>query len=539
MKPAAKSAPAQPQPTRLPFSAWWRSGDAWHWYSLFTLTVSFVLIIALMMLIVFASVRYFWPQALEEWVISSGEGESQRLFAYPLRTLQLPDAAATVTEGVPEQQQPQWVDAVMIAYQQLQEQRPQWVMRAVATTDIVRRGQPRSLVLMTLVDGSEIAGYALRWVQQNEVQSWLSTALQPVAAPGDTAMAAAGDAVTGADAANPDEQLGHEPNSLAVDIQQLTKQLQALQLQSDLHWWLVMELHDGSSLPIPVQRVDRLLRVNNMSWKESLRQAGINAWQFLSHGPDHGAPGILPAIYGTLLMVLVMSVLLVPVAVLTAIYLHEYAAQNWLTGLLRAVVSNLAGVPGVVYGVFVLGVFVYGVGGSIDKLLFSGQLPLPTLGSGGLLWAALALALLTMPVVITATEEGLARIPDDLRLASLALGATRTEMVWGVVVVAARPALLTGLILAIARAAGEVAPLLVLGAIAYTEQPLLDGQFPFLHVEQPFMHLGYQVYDFAMQSGHADESIAMAYVTTLVLVLLVVALNLFAFRLRASFVGTE
>jgi phosphate transport system permease protein len=428
-------------------------------------------------------------------------------------------------------------DAVLIRYQELERLpdagrtaasiMPVWKLQAVAADAIVRRSRPHSLAQVTLVDASNVAGYPLLWVRSS------------AAAHDKDAAIAASDATALADtpADSSDGQTSaprQDGDRRAVLLDSIKQQWQQLKSAPQSHWSMVLQLQDESTMKIAATDIERLLLPNRLTLMQAAQQALINAWLFLTHGPDDGVPGILPAILGTVLLVLVMSVLLVPVAILTAVYLHEYAPQNWITGLMRAAISNLAGVPGVVYGVFVLGVFVYGAGGRIDALLFAEQLPLPTFGTGGLLWAALALALLTMPVVIAATEEGLSRIPADLRLASLALGATRTEMIWGVVVMAARPALLTGLILAIARAAGEVAPLLLLGAVAYTQQPLLDGQAPFLHVEQPFMHLGYQVYDFAMQSGQSDDAIAMAYAATLVLVLLVVVLNLFAFRLRAS-----
>jgi len=511
--------------------SWWRSGSAWHWYSLFALSIAALLVLALLLLIVVSSAQYFWPQPIEEWVIrdaAADNGQSQRLFAYGGETLQIPSPAVAADSASTET--PAMRTAVLIRYQQMQQLpgsgqaaavlRPLWKLQAVAAADVVRRGRPRSLALLTLSDASMVAGYPLLWVRMVPADASEQTNAADAAGAEDDELAQS--ATAAADS---------EHRGLQLDrIKQQWRQFKTGQQEA---WSLVLELHDGSSMQLPVADIDRILLPNRLSLAAAAQQALHNAWLFLSHGPDDAVPGILPAILGTVLLVLVMSVLLVPVAILTAVYLHEYATQNWLTGLLRAAISNLAGVPGVVYGVFVLGVFVYGAGGRIDALLFAEQLPLPTFGTGGLLWAALALALLTMPVVIAATEEGLSRIPADLRLASLALGATRTEMVWGVVVMAARPALLTGLILAIARAAGEVAPLLLLGAVAYTQQPLLDAEPPFLHLQQPFMHLGFQVYDLAMQSGQSDSAIAMAYAATLVLLLLVVVLNLFAFRLRA------
>ncbi len=229
-----------------------------------------------------------------------------------------------------------------------------------------------------------------------------------------------------------------------------------------------------------------------MSWVQNGVVGSKRFWQFLREGPcaANSGGGVWPAIFGTVLMVILMSVIVTPFGVLAAIYLNEIAHQNRLTRLVRIGVRNLAGVPSIVYGVFGLGVFVYGIGGSIDSWFFEGALPSPTFGTGGLLWASLTLALLTLPVVIVATEEGLARIPDAQREGAVALGATRLEMLTRVVLPMATPAMLTGVILAVARAAGEVAPLMLVGVAKLAPQMPVDGEFPYLHLERKFMHLG-------------------------------------------------
>jgi phosphate transport system permease protein len=241
---------------------------------------------------------------------------------------------------------------------------------------------------------------------------------------------------------------------------------------------------------------------------------------------------VFPALFGTFVMVLLMSALVTPMGVVAAVYLREYAAQGPLTRLVRISVTNLAGVPSIVYGVFGLGFFVYLLGGGIDRLLFSEVLPAPTFGSPGVLWASLTLALLTLPVVIVATEEGLARIPRSQRDAALALGATRLEVLWHVVLPQARPALLTGLILAIARAAGEVAPLMLVGAVKLAPDLVVDGQFPYLHLERKFMHLGFHIYDVGFQSPNVEAARPLVYATSLLLLVVVLLLNLAAIAAR-------
>jgi phosphate transport system permease protein len=227
-----------------------------------------------------------------------------------------------------------------------------------------------------------------------------------------------------------------------------------------------------------------------------------------------------------------MSVMVTPLGIMAAIYMREYAKPGPVIRTIRISVNNLAGVPSIVYGVFGLGFFVYVLGGSIDELFFAAALPAPTFGSPGILWASLTLALLTLPVVIVATEEGLSRVPRTIREGSLALGATKAETLWRTVLPIASPAMMTGLILAVARAAGEVAPLMLVGVVKLAPSLPLDGNFPFLHLERKFMHLGFHIYDVGFQSPNVEAARPLVYATALLLVIIIVVLNLFAIRLR-------
>jgi len=232
------------------------------------------------------------------------------------------------------------------------------------------------------------------------------------------------------------------------------------------------------------------------------------------------------------MLVVIMTIAVVPLGVLAAIYLREYAKQGFWVRAIRIAVNNLAGVPSIVYGIFGLGFFVYAIGGSIDQLFFAESLPTPTFGTGGILWASLTLALLTVPVVIVATEEGLAAVPNEIREGSLALAATKFETLWHVVIPSAMPGILTGVILAVARAAGEVAPLMITGVVKLAPSLPLDGRFPFLHLERKFMHLGFHIYDVGFQSPNVEAAIPMVYSTTLLLLLIVIFLNVFAIHIR-------
>jgi phosphate transport system permease protein len=298
---------------------------------------------------------------------------------------------------------------------------------------------------------------------------------------------------------------------------------------------VVLETLDGRRFTVPLRQIVRAWRPNAMGTAEKLAFYFAGLWDFLSEGPREANTegGVFPALFGTVLMVLLMSALVTPFGVLAAVYLSEYAGQGAFTRVIRIAVHNLAGVPSIVYGVFGLGFFVYVVGGTLDELFFAEDLPAPTFGTPGLLWASMTLALLTVPVVIVSTEEGLARIPRTLREGSLALGATRAETLLHVVLPMATPAMLTGVILAIARAAGEVAPLMLVGVVKLAPELPVDGDFPFVHLERKFMHLGFHIYDVGFQSPNVDAARPLVYATALLLVVLVVLLNLAAILLRA------
>ena len=295
-----------------------------------------------------------------------------------------------------------------------------------------------------------------------------------------------------------------------------------------------IRLSNGNVLHIELAEVVRAWLPNQMSLTEKFGHYGASVWLFLSEDPREANTegGIFPAIFGTVLMVLLMSVLVTPLGVIAAVYLREYAKQGPFVRLIRIAVNNLAGVPSIVYGVFGLGFFVYFIGGNLDQLFFEAALPAPTFGTPGLVWASLTLALLTVPVVVVSTEEGLTRIPRSIREGSLALGATKAETLFKVVLPIASPSILTGIILAVARAAGEVAPLMLVGVVKLAPTLPLDGNFPYLHLERKFMHLGFHIYDVGFQSPNVEAARPLVYATALLLVLIIIALNLTAIMLR-------
>lgn len=291
---------------------------------------------------------------------------------------------------------------------------------------------------------------------------------------------------------------------------------------------------NGKQIEVQLGQIVHAYQPNAMGTLTKLGFYFSKMWEFLSDDPREANTegGIFPAIFGTVMMTLIMAVIVTPFGVLAAVYLREYAKQNAFTRLIRIAVNNLAGVPAIVYGVFGLGFFVYVLGGSLDRLFFPEALPAPTFGTPGLLWASLTLALLAVPVVIVATEEGLARIPRTVREGSLALGATKAETLWKIVLPMASPAMMTGMILAVARAAGEVAPLMLVGVVKLAPSLPLDGNYPYLHLDQKIMHLGFHIYDVGFQSPNVEAARPLVYATALLLVLVIATLNLSAVWIR-------
>jgi len=311
--------------------------------------------------------------------------------------------------------------------------------------------------------------------------------------------------------------------------QKLVKQMESVG-SSRVVWKTV----DGQEKELRALDIYRAYPANHLGWGGRASVYASRFWAFLSEEPREANTegGIFPAIFGTVMMVFLMSLAVVPLGVLAALYLREYARQGPLVRTVRIAVNNLAGVPSIVFGVFGLGFFVYFVGGAIDRVFYPEALPTPTYGTGGILWAALTLALLTVPVVIVASEEALAAVPRSMREASLAMGATKFQTILRVVLPAAAPGILTGLILAMARAAGEVAPLMMTGVVKLAPELPMDGFFPFFHLDRKFMHLGFHIYDVGFQSPNVEAAKPMVYTTTVFLLIIVVLLNLTAITVR-------
>jgi phosphate transport system permease protein len=327
----------------------------------------------------------------------------------------------------------------------------------------------------------------------------------------------------------------------AVELNVRLAELQA----EDAKFQLTLSEIGGETREQLLSTVVRLYKANDLGFFEKIAVYAGRWGEFIVGQPREANTegGVWPAIVGTLTMTVLLSLMVAPFGVMTALYLREYAKQGPVVSFVRICVNNLAGVPSIVYGVFGLGFFCYVLGGSIDQLFFPEKLPSPTFGTGGVLWASLTLALLTVPVVIVATEEALAAVPRSMREGSLACGASKWQTIRWIVLPRALPGIMTGLILAMARGAGEVAPLMLVGVVKLAPELPIDLTAPFVHLDRSFMHLGFHIFDVGFQSRNAEAGRPMVYVTTLLLICLILAMNMAAItirnRLKRRFAGSQ
>jgi phosphate transport system permease protein len=303
-------------------------------------------------------------------------------------------------------------------------------------------------------------------------------------------------------------------------------------------WGLEFEAANGEKRTLPLDTIVRAWQPNRLSAVGKLGVYLARWGEFLGDDPReaNSAGGVFPAIWGTVAMTLIMALLVAPFGVLAALYLREYATRGAMTSAVRIAINNLAGVPSIVYGAFGLGFFCYALGAGIDEIFFRPALVAdnqPTFGTGGLLWASLTLALLTLPVVIVATEEALAAVPNSMREGSYACGAGKWQTIRRIVLPRALPGIMTGLILAMARGAGEVAPLMLVGVKKVATDLPIDGTFPFIHPEREFMHLAYLIYDVGFQSPNSQAAQPMVFTITFLLVSIIALLNVAAIWLRS------
>ncbi len=532
---------------------WIRSGSPWVWLTAGAVAISLLMVFGLLALITYNGLGHFWPHAVA--LVEVKENAAPRLGEFSDEETisaarfsasggQVPAGAETVTRRL-----------MKIGNRELAGFDFQWLaVPAIASISypveatVVEReswGNFYGFVTAVKENGTTVATGEAAW---EALQARIQRAAELKSQAEDIEKDAIGATnysieklrlaglklqLEGKDTTAATAALTERKRALERDYEIQREKLREIeaQLQRDT---VEMRTASGQIKELALGELVRAYRPNQISLGQKFKHYAKKVAEFISDDPREANTegGVFPAIFGTVLMVIVMSVFAAPFGIIAAIYLREYAKQGPLTSAIRIAVNNLAGVPSVVYGVFGLGFFVYFLGGSIDELFFAERLPAPTFGTPGLLWAALTLAILTVPVVIVSTEEGLARIPRAIREGSLALGATKAETLWRTVLPMATPAMMTGLILAIARAAGEVAPLMMVGVVKLAPTLALDGNFPFLHLDRKFMHLGFHIYDVGFQSPNVEAARPLVYATALLLVIIIVALNLAAIRIR-------
>lgn len=511
----------------------WKPGDSFIWLTGSALAVALLMVIGLVSLIFYSGAGFFWPHPLQLFTLKDGTALLGQI---------------TAREVIPDPDAPEG----HIEKHRLQIKRGN---RDLYGTDFVwldesqiaSRSEPGDAVLiersewgafMGYFQSLEVAGEAFsndwkKLEQRLDRSRDLCARIRLIERKDIGAINARQEKIRIKLRKGPNEALSKELKSLQLQYQEQIARLSELRAQvSDT---LLLGAPGKAGVKLPLEHVIRIYRPNQMTAPDKIRFYVSKVWEFLSEEPreSNTEGGVWPAIFGTVLMVLLMSVFVTPLGVVAAIYLREYAKQGPLVSAVRIAVNNLAGVPSIVFGVFGVGFFIYYVGGGIDQFFFADRLPTPTFGTGGILWASLTLSLMTLPVVMVATEEGLAAIPPSTREGSLALGATQFETTWRVVLPAVTPSILTGLILAMARAAGEVAPLMITGVVKLAPTLPVDGSWPFLHLDRKFMHLGFHIYDVGFQSPNVDAARPIVYTTTILLLLIVLFLNLAAISIRA------
>jgi len=485
-------------------------GIPWIWVSGGAIISVLILMVFLFSLIFFEGIKAFWPKD----VVCVGSS-----VAVPYRKLTDSQGAHWVVLGLANTSSllPEFVSVTGEEFVKLKKPHDYWVVE--------RRHKP--LFIGTVHESEETVGTQIQLAGERRAQ-WETFSKKTVAKL----------------IRNTDSCLVANKNKNNSDLYcQPEKQLaiEALQNLNDLKiadekFFIHGETAEGQTLPIVWSEVVRAYQANGLSLFSKTYIFISKIIEFVSESPRDAntAGGVLPALFGTIFMTIIMSIVVLPLGVSAAVYMREIAKQGVFVSMLRVAVGNLAGVPSIVYGVFGLGFFCYTLGVSIDQLLFSSRLPTPTYGTGGILWASLTLAFLTVPIVIVSTEEALSAVPRTLREASYGCGATRWQTLRRIVIPRAAPGIMTGLILAMARGVGEVAPLLLTGVVKLAPQLPVDTQFPYIHLERSFMHLGFHIYDLGFQSKSIEATRPMVFASTALLILIVMFLNLLAIKIRST-----
>lgn len=536
---------------------WFKSGKPYIWLTAGAVSVSLIAVLGLLALIAWRGLSYFWPAAIHELEVKAHDGSTQiiigEIYEREEVSIERLQEAGLAVSGNADEMLERWL--LKIGNREYMPLDFMWVM----APQIVRHDTPQDLAVIERSKDGNFYGYIVDVLEHGQsivgtavLRDVLAERMQRAVQLNEQASALQQGAIgsinyqlnrlrlerrglelkqqlTAAD----EQRIQEQQQELQQRYQELEQKLFSLREEANRDSLVVRDMR-GMEVVIPMYRVLDVTYPNDMGLFGKLGHFFGQIGKFITEDPREANTegGVFPAIFGTVFMVLLMSVIVTPFGVMAAIYLHEYAGKNAITKLIRIAVINLAGVPSIVYGVFGLGFFVYMVGGSLDQIFYPEALPSPTFGTPGVMWSAITLAILTLPVVIVSTEEGLSRIPSSLREGSLALGATKAETLWRIILPMASPAIMTGLILAVARAAGEVAPLMLVGVVKSAPMLPVDGNFPYFHLDRKFMHLGFHIYDVGFQSPNVEAARPLVYATSLLLVTVIIGLNLTAIGVR-------
>lgn len=529
---------------------WWREGMPWIWLNAAALGISLMAVLGLLGLLAMKGIAPFWPKSVYVYAVADGRGGQVEVIGEAYRQGdRLEQRLENKVDHLPQTlikiggrdifgADFKWVDNPAIVAQSAPDK--------MVVLDRYEWGRLYGYLLtVTMPDGTKVSGN-LMWQQFQQLLERYAILHEQLVDIQKNQIGKLNYQVERLRLEHRRLELMHQLTSedearLQAERRMLDQRytlllanMQKLQQLADSAGRFEFKIMGGQVLDLPIAKVVEASMPNAMGLDERLVYFMHRLWSFVTEDPREANTegGIFPAIFGTVTLVFIMTFLVMPIGVVAAIYLREYAKNGPLVRLVRISVNNLAGVPSIVYGVFGLGFFVYIVGHGIDQLFFEEALPAPTFGTPGLLWAALTLALLTLPVVIVSTEEGLARVPSAMRAGSLALGATRFETLRHIVLPMASPAIMTGLILAIARAAGEVAPLMLVGVVKLAPSLPVDENSPYVHLERKIMHLGFHVHDLAFQSPNIEAAQPLVYSTAFLLVMIVIMLNISAIMIR-------
>ncbi|MBR9726884.1 phosphate ABC transporter permease PstA [Shewanella intestini] len=537
---------------------WFKSGSPWIWMTGGAVSISLIAVLGLLLLIAWRGLSYFWPADIYQWQLENNRGEKSTLIGEIYDREQVP-TERLISAGHTFNQHPgEFVERYLV-----KTGNREFVgldFRWILATDIVSRSTPAGIAKFERTKNGNFYGYPVAVINDGKrialtddnIETALTAQIERAVDLSSQALSLQKSDIGSINyslerlrlKARKFELDGKLTAQAKADFDQQAKQLndEYLLLENALFDLRDQAARDsvvirdmrGQEVTLNLNSILDVTYVNHLSLLAKIGHWFSGLGHFVNDDPREANTegGVFPAIFGTVFMVMLMAVIVTPFGVIAAIYLHEYAKKGPITKMIRIAVINLAGVPSIVYGVFGLGFFVYMLGGSIDQLFYPEALPAPTFGSPGVIWSALTLAILTLPVVIVSTEEGLSRIPSAVRQGSLALGATKAETLWRIVIPMASPAIMTGLILAVARAAGEVAPLMLVGVVKLAPTLPIDMNFPFVHLERKFMHLGFHIYDVGFQSPNVEAARPLVYATSFLLVSVIVALNLTAISVR-------